>query len=195
MPKGVPVPSVLSRNRSRRSTNEDSQDEFNNEESILIHIYEPNLIENNQKDQILRNKSSCGLKPTNANRLKAPSFVSDGLQNFNFARSRRDTFSHLLKDIGYIKEVNRKKRKIISNPHDKVIELAVFIDDDLYKFTKEETDKHGGDPIEKIQDIVYAYLNAVSTIKRLNQLLNVLHNIKYEHFLLMKNRTCILIKL
>ena len=165
LPKGVPVPSVLNQNRHKRSTNEDSRDEFINEESVLIHIYEPSLVEDIKKDLGPKNKSSCGLKPQNANRLKAPNFMRDEQPNFTFARSKRDIYSNLLEEVGYTKNFSRKKRKIISKPHDKVIELAVFIDDDLYKYTKEQTDIHGGDPIERIQDIVYAYLNAVSMLK------------------------------
>jgi hypothetical protein len=77
---------------------------------------------------------------------------------------KRDKRSSLLPEVDKtFKPLNRQKRKILTkNTDDKVIELAVFVDDDLYKFTKKETDKTGGDPIERIQDVVYAYLNAVS---------------------------------
>ena len=168
MPKGVPVPSVLIKNRNKRSTNENedsSRSEFNDEESVLIHVYEPNLVESIKEEYNLKNKSSCGLKPQNAHRLKAPNFEMDELQNITSSKLWKEKFSSMLGEIGNLKILNRQKRKIISSPHDKVIELAVFIDDDLYKYTKAETDKHGGDPIERIQDVVYAYLNAVSVIE------------------------------
>ena len=164
MPKGVPVPSVLNKNRHKRSASQDSNFEFNDQESVIIHVYEPRLAESIKTDLNFKNKSSCGLKPQNAYRLKAPNFERDELQNITSLRIRRDTIPSKWEKVSNLKELSRKKRKIISNPHDKVIELAVFIDDDLYKYTKAETDRHGGDPIERIQDVVYAYLNAVSII-------------------------------
>ena len=141
----------------------DAHTEFTDEDSAYIFVYEPNLVTKNDKSDA-STKSSCGLKPQNANRLKAPTFGSkEDLKNITSAELKRNKRSSLLHKVDYLKQLNRHKRKILTkNTDDKVIELAVFVDDDLYKFTKIETDKTGGDPIERIQDVVYAYLNAVS---------------------------------
>jgi len=51
----------------------------------------------------------------------------------------------------------RKKRQVRNGP-EKTIELAVFVDEVLYKATK---DKGASDPISNIQDIVFTYINSV----------------------------------
>ena len=157
----------MNQNRKKRNTNEnfgDAHEEFTDEDSAYIFVYEPNLVTKNDKSDASI-KSSCGLKPQNANRLKAPTFGWEELKNITSAELKRDKRSSLLHEVDYLKQLNRQKRKILTKTtDDKVIELAVFVDDDLYKFTKIETDKTGGDPIERIQNIVYAYLNAVSLV-------------------------------
>ena len=55
----------------------------------------------------------------------------------------------------------RRKRQTSNNVNDnsqKAIEIAVFVDDDLYYKTKKA---NSGDPIEAIQNLVFAYLNSV----------------------------------
>ena len=55
----------------------------------------------------------------------------------------------------------RRKRQASNNVNDnsqKAIEIAVFVDDDLYYKTKKA---NSGDPIEAIQNLVFAYLNSV----------------------------------
>ena len=170
MPKGLEVPTTLNKKRNKRSTNENSNinaKEFeheDDEDSVFIFVYEPTFATKSSDENVSSTKSSCGIKPSNINRLKTPSLATmDELRNvttlLNIKQLRHRSFFHTKKLI----ELNRSKRKVInSKTNDKVIELAVFVDDDLYKITKKETDKTGEDPIERIQDIVYAYLNAVS---------------------------------
>ena len=167
LPKGINVPKVLEMNRSKRSTNTNSNhnvDEFEEEEedSVFIFVYEPNIATNIGGESKLT-KLSCALKPQNAKRLKAPTFDMDELINVTSSNLKPRKVTSTLQ-VEYLKDLIREKRKIIPKRNDKVIELAVFVDDDLYKLTKKETDKHGGDPVDRIQDVVYAYLNAVSFI-------------------------------
>ena len=59
---------------------------------------------------------------------------------------------------------NRRKRQTSSILNDspdfqKAIEIAVFVDDDLYYKTEQANPKN---PIEEIQNLVFAYLNSVS---------------------------------
>ena len=54
----------------------------------------------------------------------------------------------------------RRRRRKRSSSTDKAIELAVFVDDDLYR--KEKKAAGDNDPIAAIQDLVFTYLNSVS---------------------------------
>ena len=157
------VPNVLKTRRKKRSPNTEANDEaneFEDQNSVYIFVYEPNVPSNVDADSKLT-KSACGLTPHNSKRLKAPTFTMEGLTNATSSKINTHKVMSTLQ-VNYPKDLIRDKRKIIPKQSDKVIELAVFVDDELYKLTKTETDKNGGDPIERIQDIVYAYLNAVS---------------------------------
>ena len=65
---------------------------------------------------------------------------------------------------------NRRKRQTSSILNDspdfqKAIEIAVFVDDDLYYKTEQANPKN---PIEEIQNLVFAYLNSVSFLNDLH---------------------------
>ena len=59
------------------------------------------------------------------------------------------------------------------SPHQRYIELAVFVDDRMYS-SVESTKKAGESTLQKIQDIVFAYLNAVQIIYQSERLSNKL---------------------
>ena len=160
----MPIPSILSRVRKKRSTIKSSKDqksEFEDEKSAFIFVYEPNLITRDDKNASSRSKPSCALNSENTKRLKTPYLDSHGLGNITSSKLKQNrVYTQLESNI--FEQLPRTKRKISLKTSDKYIELAVFVDDDLYKYVKTDTDKTGGDPIESIQDVVFAYLNAVS---------------------------------
>ena len=160
----MPIPSVLSRVRKRRSTinsAKDQKSEFEDEKSAFIFVYEPNMIKKEDKNASTRLKPSCALNSENTKRLKTPYLDTSGLENITTSKLKQNkVYTQLGSNI--FEQLPRTKRKISLKTSDKYIELAVFVDDDLYKYVKTDTDKHGGDPIESIQDVVFAYLNAVS---------------------------------
>lgn len=77
----------------------------------------------------------CGLKTKNLQRLRAPATP--------------------IVLLNTTKEVRMKRE---ADKPQKTIELAVFVDEVLYKSTK---DKGVSDPISNIQDIVFTYINSV----------------------------------
>ena len=161
----MPIPSVLSRVRKRRSTinsSKDQKSEFEDEKSAFIFVYEPNMITKEDRNTSTRLKPSCALNSENTKRLKTPYLdTNNGLGNITTSKLKQNkVYTQLGSNI--FEQLPRTKRKISLKTSDKYIELAVFVDDDLYKYVKTDTDKTGGDPIESIQDVVFAYLNAVS---------------------------------
>lgn len=159
----MPIPSVL-RVRKKRSTITNSKgqkSEFDDDKSAFIFVYEPHLVTTDDKNASSRSKPSCALNPENTKRLKTPNFYTNGLGNITSSKLKQNrVYTQLESNI--FEQIPRTKRKISLKTSDKYIELAVFVDDDLYKYVKTDTDKAGGDPIENIQDVVFAYLNAVS---------------------------------
>ena len=59
------------------------------------------------------------------------------------------------------KKSPRRKRDLLAPK--KVIEIAVFVDDDLYKKTVSDAGSKA-DPVEAIQNLVFAYMNSVSIL-------------------------------
>ena len=59
------------------------------------------------------------------------------------------------------KSPRRKKRDLLAPK--KVIEIAVFVDDELYKKTESDAAGAKSDPVEAIQNLVFAYMNSVSS--------------------------------
>ncbi len=55
----------------------------------------------------------------------------------------------------------RKRAAAAASKPDKAIELAVFVDDDLYAKEKETA---SGDPIAAVKDLVFTYLNSVQLL-------------------------------
>ena len=160
----MPIPSILSRVRKKRSTIKSSKDqksEFEDEKSAFIFVYEPNMITKEDKNASTRLKPSCALNPENTKRLKTPQLDTNGLRNITSSKLKHNKVYTQL-ETNIFEQLPRTKRKISLKTSDKYIELAVFVDDDLYKYVKTDTDKTGRDPIESIQDVVFAYLNAVS---------------------------------
>ena len=155
---------MLVRARERRSTIERSKhrkSEFVDEESAFIFVYEPNFTTKEDKNTSRRFKPSCALNNENSKRLKTPQLDTNGLRNITSSKLKHNKVYTQL-ETNIFEQLPRTKRKISLKTSDKYIELAVFVDDDLYKYVKTDTDKHGGDTIESIQDVVFAYLNAVS---------------------------------
>ena len=62
----------------------------------------------------------------------------------------------------------------------KVIEIAVFVDDELYKKTESDAAGAKSDPVEAIQNLVFAYMNSVSILVAL--LVFILKTIKIFPF-------------
>ena len=79
----------------------------------------------------------CGLKPGNKRRLRAPSQV--------------------IVDLSEKVRAKRQARPV----HSKAIELAVFVDDELYDKTNED---YGSESVDRIEEFVFAYLNAVQLL-------------------------------
>ena len=59
------------------------------------------------------------------------------------------------------KKSPRRKRDLLAPK--KVIEIAVFVDDELYKKTVSDAGSKA-DPVEAIQNLVFAYMNSVSIL-------------------------------
>ena len=78
----------------------------------------------------------CGLKTSNLKRMHAPPTKVVRLETSKVDRTKRST-----------------------TDTQKMIELAVFVDEVLYASTKK---KGTSDPISSIQDIVFTYINSVS---------------------------------
>ena len=72
-------------------------------------------------------------------------------------------------DIAPSEEINnnsvpklpRRKRDLLAPK--KVIEIAVFVDDELYKKTESDAGAKAN-PVEAIQNLVFAYMNSVSIL-------------------------------
>lgn len=86
----------------------------------------------------------CGIKPKNLKRMKAPKREAVLLKN---------------NEEGNESKAFIRKRKKRSASSDKAIELAVFVDDELYYNEKEASNSE--DVILRIQNIVFTFLNAV----------------------------------
>ena len=125
---------------------------FEDDEDILILVYE--LESKANRDG--KTELTCGLTPNNLERMKAPPLGMEELINITSIYLKQE------KERSTFEGIRRKKRKVLTTQHDKVIELAVFVDDELYKLTAQDVASNNGDPIERIQDLVFAYLNAVS---------------------------------
>ena len=69
--------------------------------------------------------------------------------------------------------LKRQERRSKRSTKERVIEVAVFVDDEMYK-NSEKVTKDGEDPIERIQDIVFTYVNAVQLIYQSKKLSNQL---------------------
>ena len=70
-----------------------------------------------------------------------------------------------------IVRLKRQERRSKRSTKERVIEVAVFVDDEMYK-NNEKTTKDGEDPVERIQDIVFTYMNAVQLIYQSKKLSN-----------------------
>ena len=91
----------------------------------------------------------CGLKPKNAKRMRAPDpEVVSLLEDDDVEDGDREFF------------VRRRKKRAANK--DKAIELAVFVDDDLY--AQEKAANGNADPVSKIQELVFTYLNSVQLL-------------------------------
>lgn len=88
----------------------------------------------------------CGIKPENLQRMHAPTREAILL---------KPQGSDTKKPKPSVGSFVRKKR---SPRGEKTIELAVFVDDDLYNKEKEI---HSRDAVFQIQDLVFTYLNSV----------------------------------
>ena len=122
----------------------------------------------------------CGIKPANVKRMHAPRMEAVLLTDEQ--KDARDVMDDLGKaDAVHFpgdelddKDVTltRTKRAIVSSQtssgprkssalsaDDKAIEIAVFVDDVLYRL---EEDMNRNDPIGAIQELVFTYLNSVS---------------------------------
>lgn len=87
----------------------------------------------------------CGLQSKNRKRLHAPDPIFKKLQE------EEET------------DMMRKKRQIENEiEYQKAIEIAVFVDDEVYRKTKMDTNVE--DPIEEIQNLVFAYMNSVQLL-------------------------------
>ena len=85
----------------------------------------------------------CGLQAKNRKRLKAPMLSQ-----------------HSEDAIRTVKRIKRQGQEDSDNPpRQKAIEIAVFVDDDLYRKVKNK--EAGKDPILAIQDLVFTYLHSV----------------------------------
>ena len=69
--------------------------------------------------------------------------------------------------------LKRQARRSKRSTKERVIETAVFVDEEMYKNVEKVT-KSEDDPVEKIQDIVFTYLNAVQLIYQSKKLSNKL---------------------
>ncbi|TRY70666.1 hypothetical protein TCAL_09680 [Tigriopus californicus] len=92
----------------------------------------------------------CGIKPENLQRMHAPTREAILLKPHGSITKQKPKPS--------VGSFVRKKR---SPRGDKTIELAVFVDDDLYKKEKE---LHSRDAVFQIQDLVFTYLNSVQLL-------------------------------
>ena len=72
-----------------------------------------------------------------------------------------------------IVRLKRQERRSKRSTKERVIEVAVFVDDEMYK-NSEQLTKDGEDPLERIQDIVFTYVNAVQLIYQSKKLSNQL---------------------
>ena len=86
----------------------------------------------------------CGLKPQNKKRLLAPPWT-DRIK--------------VLDEIEPKDEPKFQRRRKRDLKPQKAIEIAVFVDDDLYKKTVEDG---ANNPEVEIQNLVFAYMNSVS---------------------------------
>ena len=70
-----------------------------------------------------------------------------------------------------IVRLKRQERRSKRSTKERVIEVAVFVDDEMYRNSEKEA-KDGEDPVERIQDIVFTYINAVQLIYKSKKLSN-----------------------
>lgn len=104
----------------------------------------------------------CGIKPKNLERMRAPVrpavlLKTDQADQVNEEETTgNEKASTSTKSTGPGAFVRRRRKR--SNADQKAIELAVFVDDDLYQL---EVDSGVDDPIQDIQDVVFTYLNSV----------------------------------
>ena len=88
----------------------------------------------------------CGLKPDNKKRLRVPPKLIVNLPE-------KDESSGRL-----------RKRDVVANKAAKAIELAVFVDDVLYLSTKKDSGGSDRDAVNRIEEFVFTYLNAVQLL-------------------------------
>ena len=120
----------------------------------------------------------CGLQSQNRKQLYAPDLHEKTIKlqqdsSSSTSSSSAEQFEHSRNTIEFQKKLllnnndnqNRQKRQTGNNNandfYEKAIEIAVFVDDDLYYKTKKSS---AGDPIEEIQNLVFAYLNSVMLV-------------------------------
>ena len=98
----------------------------------------------------------CGLQTQNRKRLYAPN-LSDAIVDLQKgAQQDFDAF-----------EKKRRKRSSTLSEFQKAIEIAVFVDDDMYRKATESSTR---DPVDEIQNLVFTYLNSVQLLYQSPQL-------------------------
>jgi hypothetical protein len=101
------------------------------------------LVEDFDQNLVLIYETSggkCGLKPYNMKKMHAPP-LEESIRTL------------LTRDNVRVKRQTERGKAL------KAIEIAIFVDDDLYQKTESSGVK---DPVKTIQDFVFAYLNSVS---------------------------------
>ena len=128
------------RKRPKREIFEDQELGLNVEESKLEH----HLVVISETGGA--SGGQCGLQAKNKQRLLAKPMLSQSQQDI----------------IRTLKVVKRQVQQKQEDTTKKAIEIAVFVDDDLYRKTKNKD--LGKDPILALQDLVFTYLHSVQLI-------------------------------
>ena len=128
------------RRRPKREIFEDQELGLNVEESKLEH----HLVVISETGGA--SGGQCGLQAKNKQRLLAKPMLSQSQQDI----------------IRTLKVVKRQVQQKQEDTTKKAIEIAVFVDDDLYRKTKNKD--LGKDPILALQDLVFTYLHSVQLI-------------------------------
>ncbi len=107
---------------------------------------------------------ACGLKPNNLQRMRAPPISAVSLAPVVKLELDETDDDSAANWEGNKTAFGRQRREVpgdAGSPKTKAIELAVFVDDDLFRRESAPDASGDGDPVQAIQDIVFTYLNSV----------------------------------